>query len=335
MLKVPHSYPFVPAEVKTNLNHLIDDAMLMAQPQIEAEIENSLTLRYGFSCAQTVPSASAGFGMLLSSIKIGAGDEVILPAINCASMWNVATQTGAKVVLCDCRSREDFRPGFEEISREISVNTKLIVITHYFGQCIEAVVVRQIKQQYPHILILEDYSTCPLLKEFSRPVEADFGLLSFGSTKPVAVGSGGCLLSHERIISTQYDVIAPEGLAFNCKLSSLDQLLLHKQLQKADEDNRIRRHLMEFWRRFVPLYGEGETMFRGISFAPVEPLVRQMEANGLLLDIRNSVQLNLAQQLQDQTKVNAVQFANYVSIPINQACYEALLTKALINPIEP
>lgn len=331
MFKIPHSYPTIDSDIKNILKKVLHDEFLGESLAVVESINKLLLDLYPYRYSQLLPSASLGFLMVLKYLKVGNKDQVILPAINCPSMLNTINMEDATPVLCDVRSVMDFRTNAEMISRQVTANTKLIVITHMFGVQVENSEVQKLKESFSHIPILEDYSTCPI-KSKKNMIYSDFCLMSFGSTKPVSVGTGGVLLSNKQVVNPSYDSLQ-DNLSLNCKMSNLDLNVLLQQLKKADNHQKMRNKVVNWLSKYVEIYGEDEFLFRAICFSSVNKLLTKADKIGIELDIRNSVQPNLSKTMNKTTLNNAFNFNDYFSIPINIQFYRFLVLRKEIKPI--
>ncbi len=77
-------------------------------------------------------SCTAGLHIALTALGVGAGDEVIVPALTFCSTANVVVHTGARPVLVNVS--DDFNVTPEIIEAAITPRTKAIMPVHYSGQ---------------------------------------------------------------------------------------------------------------------------------------------------------------------------------------------------------
>src|SRR6476620_10714175 len=85
--------------------------------------------------AIAVNSCTAALHIALTALRIGAGDEVIVPTLTFCSTANVVVHRGAKPVLVDCG--EDFNVTPEKIEEAITPRTRAIIPVHYSRQACE------------------------------------------------------------------------------------------------------------------------------------------------------------------------------------------------------
>ena len=143
-----------------------------------------------------VSSATAGLHLILMSLGIGAGDEVIIPGLTFISDANVIAQLGADIVLADSNSVSDFNVSEADILSKISSRTKAIVIVHFAGYPIRLNTLREVAASLS-IPIIEDCAHAPgaCIDGQMCGNLADYSFFSFFSNKNLAVGEGGMVFA--------------------------------------------------------------------------------------------------------------------------------------------
>ena len=327
---VPHSYPYLTEKDKDAILKCLDMEYIGYDDNVAMSIKEKLKAYLRYEWIETTPSASLAFLLILKYLKIQQEDEVVLSAINCWSVYNTIKMESAKAVICDVRSNKDFRASYETIESCITSKTKAIVITHMYGILVEEKIIERLKKKYPHIFIIEDFATSPFSKkDFKLGAYSDFAIGSFGSTKPLTGGIGGVLCSHTKIVEPNYDSYEEDFLSFNVKLSRMNQVLLLSQLQSFREYQVLKRKLIDFYKKFVTIYTPDKNLdlFRVITFQKPTKLINYLSLLEIELDIRESVQPNLIQELDMKDKKNAYTFEKYYSIPLNIKAYDILNKK--------
>lgn len=332
MLKVPHSYPYLTEQDKNSVMECFDIDYIGYDESLEKEIVNELKNYLHYDYIETTTSASVSLSLILKYLGVKEGDEVILPAINCWSVYNAVLLEKAVPVVCDIRAKNDFRLNYETVEKQITPNTKVIIVTHMYGSLIEENIIKKLKNSYPHISIIEDFSTSLFSKDnYKLGRYSDFGIGSFGSTKPLTGGIGGVLCSKNRILNKAYDQKMDKFINFNVKLSRLNQTLLLSQIKTFSNYQVIKRDILKFYLKYVKMYGyDNNDLFRAVTFDEPKKLLKEMYDQKIELDIRNSVQPNLAKELKLQNLSNAYNFMNYWSLPLNIRAYQVFTKKELL-----
>ena len=227
-----------------------------------------------------VSSGTAALHMALLASGVGPGDEVIIPALTFVANINVVKMCGAKPVLADCTSYDDWNIGPADIDRKITDKTRAVIIVHYAGwPCdmdkIEGILNKVNKQRQvrglPKIMLIEDAAHAPgaTFKGRKCGTMGDIGCFSFFTNKNLSLGEGGMFVTRDENVNRQarylrshgmtaltldrhkgraisYDVIRP-GL--NYRLDEIRAALGLVQLKKLPESNLARKRLVIEYRQ--------------------------------------------------------------------------------------
>jgi perosamine synthetase len=333
MLEIPHSAPYLTSNDKKEVATCFAKDYVGFDNDIDNKIKINLFNYLNYSHLEITPSASLALLLILKYLKIKEGDEIILPAINCWSVYNCIIMENATPIVCDVRKTNDFRLSYETVIKKITNQTKVIIVTHMYGVLIEEKIIKDLKKNYPAIYIIEDFSTSLFSKkDFKLGKYSDFAIGSFGSTKPLTGGIGGVLCSNKKIINTHYDQYSSQMLAFNVKISRINQVLLLSQLESFEEYQEKKRVIMKFYSQYFTFFfsDREDDLFRVITFSYPSVMIDYLFKQGITLDIRESVQPNLVKELNMEIKSNAFMFQKYYSIPLNIKAYNLLKEKGLI-----
>jgi len=162
-------------------------------------------LRYEAAFAQMV-GASNGFSFwkgrvalfaILRALKIGAGDEVILPGFTCVVVPNAIRMTGATPIYADI-SPGTFNIDPDSVERSITPRIRVLIIQHTFGIPAEMKALLQIARQH-NLAVIEDCAHS-LGSTFEGQVVGTFGVGAFYSfqwSKPFTTGLGGIAITSD------------------------------------------------------------------------------------------------------------------------------------------
>jgi dTDP-4-amino-4,6-dideoxygalactose transaminase len=130
--------------------------------------------------------------LILKSLGIGPGDEVILPTYVCDKVWKGVTAIGANPVLCDVG--ENGVMSSAEIAPKITIKTKAIILVHIFG--INAWTEDLSAFNIP---IIEDIcqSFGSIKYENRTGTFTSYAFTSFHGTKALGLGEGGMLFVND------------------------------------------------------------------------------------------------------------------------------------------
>jgi dTDP-4-amino-4,6-dideoxygalactose transaminase len=213
-----------------------------------------------------VSSCTAALHIALLSLNLKKDDEVIIPALTFIADMNVVKIVGAKPVLADCESYDNWNVSAKTIKKVITPKTKAVIIVHFAGYpCDMDEIVKLCKDR--NITLIEDCAHAPNAKYKEKAVGTfgDFGCFSFFTNKNLSVGEGGmiCSKNEEKLKTVKlirshgmdaltldrhkgraitYDVIR---LGLNYRIDEMRSALGLVQLDKLKKANLNRKKLTE------------------------------------------------------------------------------------------
>jgi perosamine synthetase len=335
MRHIPHSSPWIDDDDIEAVLNTIKSSYVGPSNSLEDEISTQIKKFIQKDKFKIVSSGTMAIYTILKFIKNKySRKEVVISSINCWSVYNSIIQNDLRPVVCDVRSRFDFRSNFENFEKSITSETVAIIVTHMYGNLIEQSVIKKIKKKFPALIIIEDYaSSFGALYSNKGKVGlfSDYVVASFASTKAVTGGIGGVVASNQSFIGDSHIFKNDDRISLNISLSSLDQALLLSQLKKVDLILKRKQKVFDFYKRFSEFY-EGEEnngMYRAITFDCVKKIEKNLKQYDLTLDIRHSVQPNISREL-ELPNSNSNEFRQYYSLPLNKDIYESLLNNGEI-----
>ncbi len=139
--------------------------------------------------------------IILDSLKIGKGDEVIVQAFTCSAAINPILWVGAKPVYVDIDKTYNIDP--TKIEAKISNKTKAIIVQHTFGIPSDVIKIKKLAKKH-NLYLIEDCAVS-LGAQVSGKMVGEFGdisFFSFGRDKVISSVWGGAILtSNKRLIN--------------------------------------------------------------------------------------------------------------------------------------
>lgn len=179
--------------------------------RFEAEFEKFLGENVN-CCA--VSSCTAALHMALLALDIGPGDEVIIPSLTFIADINVVELVGATPKLADSHSLETWNVSLETISRQITENTKAIILVHYAGYPCQDIkeITKLCKEK--GIALIEDVAHAPgaSLEGQKCGTFGDIGCFSFFSNKNLSIGEGGMVSTRNPELHEKIGFIRSHGM---------------------------------------------------------------------------------------------------------------------------
>jgi len=250
--------------------------------------------------AVAVSSGTAALHMAMLALGVGPGDEVIVSALTFIADANAVRMVGAKPVLADCVSYEDWNLDPEDVAGKVTSRTKAIIAVHYAGYPCAMAELLEVCAEHD-IALVEDAAHAVGAAYHGRMCGTlgRIGCFSFFSNKNLSVGEGGMFAStseetvrkgallrshgmstltldrHEGRAIT-YDVLTP-GL--NYRIDEIRAALGLVQLERLRLSNQRRRRISAHYSRLL-----FETPGLTIPFQRVENVDPSYHIYPVLLD---------------------------------------------------
>ena len=157
-----------------------------------------LTAHYiGSKHAIVCSSATTGLELALRALRIGKGDEVILPDFTHPATALAVMTVGATPVLTDV-NLDTCTVDAERIESAITAKTKAVIPVSIFGIPLDMDPIARLQQKY-NIFIIED-AACSLGSEYKGKkvgALADISVFSFHPRKIFSTGDGGLITTND------------------------------------------------------------------------------------------------------------------------------------------
>jgi len=256
---LPFGRPNIGEEERSAVDEVLKNPILVHGPRSEA-FEASFCEFTGAPGAVAVSSCTAALHLAFFDLKIGSGDEVLVPALTHVATAHAVSLTGATPIFIDC----DPRTGNIDISKlesSITNRTRAIAVVHFIGIPVDMERVLQIAKLYD-LAVVED---CALAlgasnNNFHVGLQGDYGCFSFYPVKHITTAEGGMLISNntdttDRIKRLRafcvdrhhgerdkfpgwYDV---DGVGFNYRMSEIHAAIGLVQIGKLKNFLEVRR----------------------------------------------------------------------------------------------
>jgi len=182
--------PFVGKEEMKNINKVLRSGWLTEGPRTE-ELEQRIRQYVGVNYAVAATSCTTAIELALRALKIGPGDEVIIPDFTHPATGNMVRWVGATPVLVDV-DMSSYNIDPEEVEKAITKKTRCILPVSWGGNPLDIGPLDEMKEKHD-LLIVED-AACSLGAEYNGKktgTMADITCLSFHPRKIITTGEGG------------------------------------------------------------------------------------------------------------------------------------------------
>jgi len=205
-------------------------------------------------CAQGVSAANGTvtLEMLLHCAGLGAGDEVIVPAISFISTATAVSRVGATPVFVDLEPYS-FNMDPDRAERAVNSKTRAIVVVHFGGSMVNLDRFTSLARD-KNLLLIEDAAHAHG-SEWRGRRAGSFGLagsFSFQNGKVLTAGEGGMVTTNDAAFAGRLRSFANQGrlpgedfffhysLGSNFRLTALQAAVLTAQFEKLPGEIKLR-----------------------------------------------------------------------------------------------
>jgi dTDP-4-amino-4,6-dideoxygalactose transaminase len=174
--------------------------------------ENEFARYKGARYAAALSSGTAAIHISLVALGIGAGDEVIAPAMTFPSTIHAILHTGATPTLVDC-DRLTFNMDPNLVERRVTSRTRAIVVVHMCGRCVEMAPISAIARKH-NLRVIEDCAHAIESNYRGTPsgLLGDAGCFSFYATKNITTGDGGMVITENQRLFRKIKMLSLHGM---------------------------------------------------------------------------------------------------------------------------
>jgi dTDP-4-amino-4,6-dideoxygalactose transaminase len=128
-------YRELESELLAAVSRVLKSGQVILGPEVanlEQEVAQYCGAGYGVGCG----SGTDALLLALQALRIGAGDEVILPPFTFFATVGAVCRTGAKPVFADI-DPVTYNLDPMQVENKITANTRAIIAVHLYGQCVD------------------------------------------------------------------------------------------------------------------------------------------------------------------------------------------------------
>ena len=254
MRKVFVNEPVLDGNERKYINECIDTNWISFEGPFVKKFEQGMAEITDRKYAVAVSNGSVALDTAVLALKIGEGDEVIMPTFTIMSCAAPLVRVGAKPVLVDS-DPYTWNMKVEDIEAKITSKTKAIMVVHIYGLPVDMDPVLELAKKY-NLYIIEDAAEMHGQTYKCRPCGSfgDISTFSFYPNKHITCGEGGMVLTNnealaDRCASIRNLFFSPkkryihEELGYNFRMTNLQAALGVAQLEKIDRTVAKKRHI--------------------------------------------------------------------------------------------
>ena len=243
---IPVNEPLFGGNEKRYLIECIDTGWISSEGSFVKDFENNMALYCGRKYAKTVCNGSVALDVALKALRIGKGDEVIMPTFTIISCAAAIIRSGATPVLVDADSKT-WNMDVTQIEDKITDKTKAIMVVHIYGLPVDMDKVLKIAAKHK-LKIIEDAAEAHGLDYKGKKCGSfgDVSTFSFYSNKHITTGEGGMILTNDTSLAEKLESLRnlcfkPEKrfvhdeLGWNYRISNLQAAVGLAQLEQINK----------------------------------------------------------------------------------------------------
>lgn len=265
MKKIGFNIPHITGKETHYMHDAVSTKKISGNGKYSQMCQHFFEEKFNFQKSLLTSSCTDALEMSALLLRIGPGDEIIMPSYTFVSTANAFVLRGAKIVFCD--SRKD-HPGMDEdlIEPLITSKTKVIVPVHYAGVACDMDKIMAIAEKH-NLWVVEDAAQAIDSYYKQKPLGGigHISAFSFHETKNIISGEGGMLAVNTEEFIDRAEIIWEKGtnrsafwrgdvdkydwvdIGSSFLPSELTAAFLWAQLEELD---RIQSRRKQIWKRY-------------------------------------------------------------------------------------
>jgi len=259
---IPVYQPSLNGNEKKYVNQCLDSSWISSKGEFISRFEHAFAEYVGTKQATTVSNGTVALHLALEALKIGKGDEVIVPTLTYIASVNTILQTGATVVYADSLLNT-WNIDVEDIRRRITPKTKAVMVVHLYGLPCEMDSILNLCHE-KGLFLIEDCAEAfgSFYKQQHVGTFGDVATFSFFGNKTITTGEGGMVIckdthTHERACHLKNQGVSKtreywhDELAYNYRMTNICAAIGLAQLEQIDTILAKKRQIAQWYQKHL------------------------------------------------------------------------------------
>jgi perosamine synthetase len=250
---IPVNEPLLDGNEKKYLTECIDSGWISSEGPFVSRFEETMARRVGRKFGIAVCNGSAALDIAIAALKLGPGDEVILPTFTIISCAAAIVRSGANPVVVDADPLT-WNMDVNQVADRITRRTRAIMVVHTYGLPVEMDPIVELAARHG-LKVIEDAAEVIGQTYRSKPCGSfgDISTFSFYPNKHLTTGEGGMVLVDDpnlaercrslRNLCFQKTRFMHEDLGWNFRMSNVQAALGVAQLERLEEFTERKRRM--------------------------------------------------------------------------------------------
>jgi perosamine synthetase len=262
---IPVNEPLLNGNEKKYLAECIDTGWISSEGPFVQRLEEGMARHTGRKFAVTVCNGSVALEVAIAALRLGNGDEVILPSFTIISCAAAIVRAGAIPVVVDSDPMT-WNMDVGQIAAKITPRTRAIMAVHIYGLPVDMDPIFELAREHG-LKIIEDAaeSIGQTYKGRQCGSMGDISTLSFYPNKHVTTGEGGMVLTDDpalaercrylRNLCFQKKRFVHTELGWNFRMSNLQAAVGVAQLERLEEFVGRKRRMGKLYMEALASFG--------------------------------------------------------------------------------
>lgn len=242
---IPVNRPLLGGNEQKYLTECIETGWISSEGPFVRKLESGFAQLMGCAHGVAVSNGSAAIELALAALRIGPGDEVILPTFTIISCAAAIVRAGAVPVVVDCQV-DTWNLDPDLLASKVTGRTKAIMVVHVYGLPVDMDPVLDLARRHG-LFVIEDAAEQHGQTYKGRSVGSlgDIATVSFYPNKQVTTGEGGMVLTNDSALADRARSLrnlcfdrerryVHDELGWNFRMSNLQAAVGVAQLERID-----------------------------------------------------------------------------------------------------
>jgi perosamine synthetase len=259
---IPVNRPLLNGNEKKYLNECIETGWISSEGPFVKKLEAGFSKLMGCAHGIAVSNGSVAIEVALAALRIGTGDEVILPSFTIISCASAIARAGAVPVVVDCQP-DTWNLDPNLLAAKITGRTKAIMVVHIYGLPVDMDPVIELARRHG-LFLIEDAAEQHGQTYRGRPVGSlgDIAAVSFYPNKQITTGEGGMVLTNDKALADRCRDLRNlcfdkerryihQELGWNFRMSNVQAAIGVAQLERIDQIIAKKRQIGHWYQQLL------------------------------------------------------------------------------------
>lgn len=264
---IPMAKPHLGGKEFEYVNECLTTGWISSQGKFVKEFEKRMADYIGVQYGVATSNGTTALHLVLHSLGIGPGDEVIVPTLTFIATANAVHYTGAKPIFVDSE-KDTWNIDPALVEQAITARTKAIIPVHLYGQPCKMDEIMDIAKRH-NLYVIEDAAEAHGAEYKGRKAGSigDVACFSFFGNKIITTGEGGMILTNDQNLCEKMMILRDHGMSkekrywhpqvgFNYRLTNIQAAIGCAQLERIDRILKEKRCIKDTYNRHFESYSK-------------------------------------------------------------------------------